>query len=255
MRKFTTFAVALALALGLVACSDSSGAAPPPPQPSGNPQGFELDAAGWTTTQGITRVASGAGTLHLTASSGGYYAEVASQADAYAAGYGDAGYSFFGGKGTAYKGPFYQAIDVYVDPTWGPAGEGFWIDMTPNHTDPANYGAEHNFHITATGSEIDVSVDQGGAIAAITRAGWYTFLMTFEKGATDADPVVTHMAVIDSENVPVGAATVYATSPGGPFTGADLLGNGYVWITVWKDGFANDVVGIDNLRTGLLPYR
>lgn len=256
MNHLKTFAVALAMTVGLVACSDSSDS-PPPPSPSSSvgKQGFEFDATGWTTTQGITRVASRGGTLHLTASAGAYYAELQNQPDGYAADYGDAGYSYFGGKGTEYKGDFFQAIDVYVDPTWGPAGGSFWIDMAPDHADPSNYGAEHNFHLTGTGTEVDVSVDQAGTIGTVTTPGWYTFLMTFEKGATDADPVVTHMAVIDPDDVPVGAATVYGTSPGGPFTGADLLGNGYVWITVWQNGFANDLVGIDNVRTGLLPYR
>ena len=37
-------------------------------------QGFELDVSGWVTTQGITRVASNAGTPAIAASSGGYYA-------------------------------------------------------------------------------------------------------------------------------------------------------------------------------------
>jgi hypothetical protein len=32
------------------------------------------------------------------------------------------------------------------------------------------------------------------------------------------------------------------------------VGNGYVWITVWQNGFANDALAIDNVVTGLLPY-
>lgn len=43
--------------------------------------------------------------------------------------------------------------------SWPPAAASydpsFWIDMTPYHADPANYGAEHNFRIKANGSVVD----------------------------------------------------------------------------------------------------
>ena len=223
-------------------------------------QAFEVDTAGWTATQGITRVASGSGTLGVPASAGGYYAEVQNKLDAYQAGYGDAGFSYFGGKGTEYKGDFYQAIDVYVDAKWAPAAnpgvDGFWIDMTPYHADPDNYGAEHNFRLRATGNQVDVRIDaQTNPIASITESGWYTFLMTFQKGVVADEPVVTQMVILNAQHATVGSAAVAATSPGGPFKSKDLLGNGYVWITVWQNGFAGDTLAIDNLKTALLPQQ
>lgn len=258
MTHVRTFAIALAM-VAVAGCSNDKVQDEPTPKPVVR-QGFELDVTGWTTTQGISRVASNGGTLGLPASSGAYYAEVQNQADGYGmTGYGDAGYSFFGGKGTQYKGDFYQAIDLYVDAAWAPAAiagvDSFWIDMTPNHADPANYGAEHNFNLRATGTKVDVRVDgQATPIASITTSGWYTFLMTFEKGATATAPVVTDMLILNAQNTTIGQATVTATSPGGPFASQDLLGNGYVWITVWQNGFADDLLAIDNLETALLPY-
>lgn len=258
MTNVKTFAILL----GILAAMGCGGSSSSPPKHV-FVQGFEADTSGWTAPEeggGITRVASDGGTLLLPASKGGYYAELQNDPDGYtgAVGYGDAGYSFFGGKGTEYKGDFYQAIDVYVDVEWTPATggvPGFWIDMTPNHADTENYGAEHNFQLTATGSQVDVRADgQTDPFASITDSGWYTFLMTFEKDTTDDAPVITDMVVLDAENAVVGQTTVLATSPGGPFNSQDLLGNGYVWITVWQNDFADDLLAIDNLETGLLPY-
>jgi hypothetical protein len=256
MSHLKTFAIALGI-LGAIGCGGSSS---PDPKPV-FVQGFEADTDGFVASQGITRVASNVGTLALPASEGGYYAELQNLPDGYDDGVdvGDGGYSYFGGKGAEYAGDFYQAIDVYVVATWAPAATAgvasFWIDMTPNHADPDNYGAEHNFQLTATGSQVDVRVDgQTTPIASITASGWYTFLMTFEKGAAAADPVITDMLVLDPERTIVGQTTVTASSPGGPFASEDLLGNGYVWITVWQNGFADDLLAIDNLETALLPY-
>lgn len=222
-----------------------------------NFQGFETDTGDWVASAGITRVASGGGSLGLTASSGKYYAALQNFHDGYQSGYGDAGYSFYGGADSVYHGAFYQAIDVYIDVNWAPAAApysaSFWIDMTPYHGDPNNYGAEHNFHITALGSSVAVSVDgQGAPIATITQSGWYTFMMTYRKAANSTDPVITDMNIYDASLALVATTTVYANSPGGPFLSSDLRGNGYVWITLWQNGFADDLLGIDNVRTGLL---
>ena len=255
MNHVKTFAIAIAL-LGVTGCAKDSTDSPQRPPFL---QGFEVDTSGWTTTQGITRVASNGGTLGIPASAGTHYAEIQIQADGYATGYGDGGHSFYGGKGTTYEGDFYQAIDVYVDATWSPAAAAgvpsFWIDMTPYHADPANYGAEHNFRLTATGSAVDVAVDgQASPIASLTTSGWYTFLMTFRKGATATTPVLTDLVIRNAQKKVIGQATAAATSPGGPFNSQDLAGNGYVWITVWQNGFAGNLLAIDNLETGLLPY-
>jgi len=222
--------------------------------------GFEKDIGDWkaSLTDGIALVASGEGTLKLTASSGDVYAEVQNQTDGYQAGYGDAGYSFFGGKGLVYEGDFFQAVDVYIDAKWAPAAAAgvpaFWIDMTPYHADPANYGAEHNFQLTATGSQVDVKADGATLIASLTESGWYTFLMTFRKDADPLQPVISDLVILHADGVEMGKATVTAVSPGGPLLSQDLLGNGYVWITVWQNGFADNLVAIDNLRTAPLPY-
>lgn len=78
-------------------------------------QGFEINTGDWTASQGITRVPSGGGTLHLTASSGSYYAELQNLHDGYQTGFGDGGFSFYNGADPVYHGDFFQAIDVYID--------------------------------------------------------------------------------------------------------------------------------------------
>ena len=220
-------------------------------------QGFEVNTGDWVASQGISRVPSGGGALHLTPSSGNYYGELQNAHDQYQTGYGDGGYSFYGGADSVYHGDFYQAIDVYIDVNWAPAAvagvPSFWIDMTPYHADPNNFGAEHNFRLTATGSSVLVNVDgQTTPIATLTTSGWYTFQMTWKKAANASDPVITDMNVYSGGTL-VGTTQVLATSPGGPFASSDLRGNGYVWITVWQNGFAGDVLGLDNQKTGLLP--
>ncbi len=224
-----------------------------------NFQGFETGTTGdWNASQGITAVPSGGGVLGLSPASGAYYAELQNQHDGYGyVGYGDGGFSRFGGSDSVFHGNFYQAIDVYIDANWAaPAATyspGFWIDMTPYHADPNNYGAEHNFRVWATGSSVSVTVDgQATPIANITSSGWYTFMMTWSQAANLADPVISDMNIYDSADQLVGTTQVLANSPGGPFPSADLRGNGYVWLSVWQNGFANDVLGIDNVRTGPL---
>jgi hypothetical protein len=224
-------------------------------------QGFETNAGGWVVDQGITRVPSLGGALQLPASSGQYYAEIQNAHDAYGyPSFGEAGYSFYGGADSVNHGDFFQAIDVYINVNWAlpapyPSLEAFWIDMTPYHADPDNYGAEHNFRLLATGSSVDVKVDgQTTPIATLTSSGWYTFIMTWSKAALPTDPVITDMNVYDSNHVLLGTTQVLANSPGGPFNSADLRGNGYVWLTVWQNDFAGDLLGIDNVRTGLLPW-
>jgi hypothetical protein len=252
MNQFKVAALAIAMA-GVVGCGgtdDSSTPKNPPVVVS-----FEADTSAWTGAQS-TRVASSA---QLAASAGGYYAAVQGVPDGYGVGYADGGYSYFGGKGTTYVGDFYQSIDVYIDAQWAaptnPAVPAFWIDMSPNRVDPNNYGAEHNFELYATGSAVGVGADnQTPPFVNITASGWYTFLMTFEKGATADTPVVTKMVVLNAQKQVLGQAIVAGTSVGGPLPSKDLLGNGYVWITVWQDGFAGDTLAIDNLKTGLLPY-
>ncbi len=126
--------------------------------------------------------------------------------------------------------------------------------MTPYHADPNNYGAEHNFRFGATGSEVNVSVDGSNSLLySITSTGWYTFEMTYSKGASPTDPVITDMNILDTAGNILATQQVSATSPGGPFESQDLAGSGYAWFPVWQNGFAGDTLDVANMDTGLLP--
>lgn len=231
-----------------------------PPGPAGSfLQGFEWDVSNFLPAASLDRVSSFAGRLNIPAANGGYYVEVHNLLDDYQQGYGTGGFSYFGGRGMTYEGDFYQSIDVYVDAAWAPAAAAgvpsFWIDMTPHHADPNNYGAEHNFQLTATGAEVTVTADGAIPVATITQSGWYTFLISWKKDQDPTAPAISDLIVMDAAHQVVGEALgLKATSPGGPLASQDLLGSGYVWITVWQNGFARDRLGIDNLQTGLLPY-
>ena len=58
--------------------------------------------------------------------------------------------------------------------------------------------------------------------------------------------------VFNSSGTLIGTTTVVSNSPGGPLLSQDLEGPGYVWITVWPNGWAGDVLGIDDVRADLL---
>jgi hypothetical protein len=232
-------------------------------------QGFETNTGDWSPI--TIRVPSGGGVLHLTAASGNYYAEVHnidgdySLSEGYPPPYlfGDSGYSYFGyATQPPYIGDFSQSIKMYIDITWPMAlygGPGVWIDESPGFDASGNYGAEHNFRLTPTGSNtVDVFVDGNPSIATIATSGWYNFQMTFQKGTHPTDLVITNMNVFDPGGHLIGTTTVLGNSPAGPQLSGDLLGPGYVWITVWPNGWAGDVLGIDDVRADLLtsgtPY-
>jgi hypothetical protein len=221
-------------------------------------QGFETNIGDWQPDGTTFRIASGGGVLGLTAASGGYYAEVHNIDNDYINGYyGDSGYSYFGfPTQPPYPGNFSQSIKMYVNANWPVAlygGPGVWIDEAPGNPDPNNYGAEHNFRLTPTGTAVGISVDgQPSPIVTITTSGWYNFQITYEKGALPTDLVTSHMNVFDSTGNLVGTTTVLSNSPGGPLLSQDLQGPGYVWITVWPNGWAGDVLGIDDVRADLL---
>jgi hypothetical protein len=224
-------------------------------------QGFEVDTGDWLLTINsqpvIARVPSGGGELGLPSASGNYHAEVYNADNDYLNGYyGDSSYSFFGYVNPPpYPGPFADSISMYVNANWSLAlygGPGVWIDETPTSPD-GNYGAEHNFRLTPTGSSVNIFVDgQGSPIANITMSGWYVFQMTYTKGSQPTDLVSTNMNVFDSNNNLLGTTTVLSNSPGGPLYSQDLGGPGYVWITAWPNGWDNDVLAIDNVRADLL---
>ena len=150
-----------------------------------------------------------------------------------------------------YPGNFSQSIKMYVNANWPVAiygGPGVWIDESCGH--PAgNYGGEHNFRLTPTGTAVGISADgQGSPFATIATSGWYNFQITYQKGALPTDLVTSVMNVFDSTGNLVGTTTVVSDSPGGPLLSQDLQGPDYVWITVWADGWAGDVLGIDDVR-------
>jgi hypothetical protein len=227
-------------------------------------QGFETNTGDWTDITGtpgagIARVASGGGVLGVSSASGAYHAEITNEYDTYSPGYGFGEYSYFGyATQPPYPGNFSQSVSVYIFANWPVAspdnnGQGFWLDMQPGNPDPNNSGAEHNFRFTPSGTAVAVSVDgQGTPIATITTSGWYNFQMTYQKGSLPTDLVTTNMNVFDSNGNLVGTTTVLSNSPGGPLYSQDLQGPGYVWITVWADGWAGDVLGIDDVRADLL---
>jgi len=237
-------------------------------------QGFETDTGDWTPT--TTRVASGGGSLHLTAASGNYYAELTNVDNSYCGvpidptcGYGGAEYSYFGfATQPPYTGDYSQSIKMYVFANWPLAiygGPGVWIDMSPGQPPQTayNYEGEHNFRLTPTGSSstgVGVFVDGLPSIATITTSGWYNFQMIYKKGKNPTDPVTTVMNVFDPSGNLIGSITLLdntydpsmPTVSGGTLLSQDLQGPGYVWITVWPNGWANDLLAIDDVRADLL---
>jgi hypothetical protein len=210
----------------------------------------------------VTRTTSGSGLLPGAPASGSYFAVVANTPNGYQPGYGDGGYTYFGGAQKTYTGPFQQSVSIYINTDWAaptnPSVPAFWLDETPYHQDPNNFGAEHNFRFWVDGSgTIKVTADgdsESNAFATITSSGWYTFQMVYYKAANPSDPALTDLNVYDPSNTVVGSKTgLHATAPGGPLASSDLLGHGYAWLTVWQNGFANDQLAIDKLNTSVLP--
>ena len=217
-----------------------------------------------STTAQINRVASGSGTLNLTAASGGYYAELTNGQSGYQTGYGDAGYDYLGGHAYGqYPGSaFYQSMAVYLNTGWAPATNAgtaaFWIDTTPstqndvgNGTSYDFSGGEHNFHVMSpSGGVIDIYADgQTNLVASVTQSGWYTFRTVYAKGGNDSDPSTATLSILDASNHSLGSVTLNnGTDPS-----SDLGGSGYEWVTLWQNGFANNTLGIDNIQTGVVP--
>ena len=211
---------------------------------------------------GITRVTTGTGLLPVAPASGSYYAVVQNVNDTYQTGFGAGGYTFFGGPQNSFTGPFDQSMAIYINTAWAapsdPGTPAFWLDETPNHNDPNNFGAEHNFRFWVVGhGSIVVTADgapESDPVATITTSGWYTFQMVYYKAASPSDPALTDLNVYDASNNLVGSKTgLEATSPGGPMASSDLTGHGYAWLTVWQNGFANNELAIDNMNTEVFP--
>lgn len=213
----------------------------------------------------ITVVASGGGQLHLTPAGGNFYAEITNTDNAYSTanslppGYGQSVFTDYGAQahsnnGIVTNGAFYESTDFYINTNWAanPVADqtAFWIDSTPN-TDPG-FLDETNFRVTVPGNgTVQVAGFVGnpgsnGAVATITSSGWYTFKTTFEDSGGF---VSNNMSVSDSLGNTLGSFSGVTTLPFAALTGTNY-GD---WVTVWDNGFANDVLGIDNVVVGTVP--
>jgi hypothetical protein len=196
-------------------------------------QGFETDTGDWVFDDGGAvsgRIASGGGLLDVTSVSGGYHCELANVHDLYQGDYGTAGYIFFGGRDSVYQGPFYQGVDVYIDPTW--SGLGFWIDISPADVDNTSlYTAEGNFRLTADGTSVAVQAINGSTLTKVTNADWCSFEMVWSKGVNPTDLINIDLNVYDSSCTLLGSELFLATVAQGTHPGqSQYLGNSsYVW--------------------------
>ncbi len=215
--------------------------------PNGNP-------GDWAGNNGVTTFATGGPT-------GNGHTTIQVDPAGYGYGYGSGGSSLFG-AGTSYSvsSPFTQSISVYINTSWAsgaiPSQDGFWIDMSPNSSDPNlgvspdyNYG-EHNFRITSTGSgTINVGIDGNGTVASITQSGWYDFRMTYTAGGTPTSQVDTTMAIYDYANATIlSSTTVGNDSVSSGLETQYLDGSGYVWLPVWAPGFASGTLDVANVN-------
>lgn len=246
-------------------------------------QGFETDTNGWVPETGgtspgaVTQVQSGTTVANggiadpngnpINAYDGNFYAVVTNSPDAYQAGYGNAGYSLLGGNGSTpapYAGsPLVQSIAVYINPlTATPAasyGAGFWIDSAPSSTDPidaghAGYGAEQNFRLFYTGSEVDVEASgEAGYLATISNAGWYTFQFVYSGDGVATDLVQDTLNVLDANGNLVGTDTLPSNSDGETLQNQYLAGPGYLWLPLMQNGFSNNQLAIDDVQAFVTP--
>jgi hypothetical protein len=235
-----------------------------------NPNGNPGDWSDLVTTlpAPITSVATGG-------PGGGAYTQIYNVDNEYSstgaapAGWGSGPYSLFGAPGPNYSysfgNHFYQSIDVYINTSWAPgtlspSSAGFWIDMSPasSSSDPNSpYYDEHDFAFMPNGSgQVLVGGDDFnlGTIATISTSGWYDFQMTYQPGATMTDPVVNSLNVYsDATHALLGSAAAEGNDFGDVLDGNDLSGSGYVWLTVWQDGFAGDSLDVANVDTASVP--
>jgi hypothetical protein len=96
---------------------------------------------------------------------------------------------------------------------------------------------------------VAVTADGSTPLATITQSGWYTFQMIYSKGATDASLAMTTLSIFDKNGNQVGVSAVELDdSDGDPLESQYLQGPGYMWLTVWQNGFSDDYLGIDDVR-------
>jgi hypothetical protein len=202
----------------------------------------------------ITQVASGGGTLGYTAAAGNDYAEI-HNTENFSGGLGYAGYTSFGSPVTTATQGFAESVDIYLDTTrWLPtqnAGSDFVISTQPEDTSPGTAGEFMNIFFTVTtAGTINVSSIASSNLATITKSGWYQFIISFVPGASG--DVENDVSVLDSLGNVVGTAH-YVPPPASAMPSSNLGGNGYMIFGPWQNGFAGDVLGIDNLQTYAVP--
>ncbi len=228
----------------------------------GSTDGFETGTGGFSAANSIVQVLSGGGSLGLASSSGTHHAELLNQLDgAGYSGYGDGGFTRFGGRVSTYSGDFYQSVDIYLDTASAPVAAlgtpAFWLDMSPtsSSTGVSDYRGEHNFRVShdSVGTFQVTRDGQTTPFATLSDTGWYTFEITYKKGATPTAVVTSDLNIYDSAHHLVASDANVPANFTGDMPSSELGGNSYAWITNWQNGFANDVLAIDNLSTGLLP--
>lgn len=204
---------------------------------------------------GITRVASGGGTLGYTAASGGFYAEI-QNVENIQTGLGNAGGTIFGSTvATHFSTGFKESIDIYVDTSkWlpqGAVGSNLVISNRPTTTSgaPPSGTADDfvNFIFTVSSpGHIDVSSDASPALTTITTSGWYTFVTTFDPSAGF---VQNDVFVYDALGNLQGTSGHYIST----LPSASMGGSGLTLVNPWRNGFAGDTIAIDNLQTSAIP--
>jgi hypothetical protein len=240
-------------------------------------QGFESDVSGWYIDSGgdgngsITQTASGGGPLGVNAADGSFYATVHNNTEAYSdfegccSGYGTGGYSLFGGSGSGFQSypgaPFYQSMDVYIDPTLTQPvsyGQAFWIDAAPSSTDPndytggndgTGYGAEHNFRLAYGAGAVNITVDgETTPLYTITTAGWFDFQFLYSQ--SDSNPTdlsTTTLSILTPGGTSLASESVNNNADGETLQNQYLAGPNYLWLTVWQNGFSGDNLAIDDV--------
>jgi hypothetical protein len=204
---------------------------------------------------GITQVASGGGTLHYTAASGNDYAEIQNTDDPHS-GLGIAGGTLYGSTVSTHSvNGFQESIDIYVDTAlWLPQntnGSNFVVSTRPTTTSgaaPSGTADDFvNFIFTVnTAGSIAVSSSASPALTTITTSGWYQFVTTFVPGTQF---VTNDVSVLDAQGNLMGTTGHQVST----LPSASLGGSGLTLFSPWRNGFAGDVIAIDNLETNALP--
>ena len=206
----------------------------------------------------IQRVASGGGTLGYTPAGGNFYAEITNTDNFVRPGYGDAGITNFGTVGTGPSTGFAESVSIYIDTArWLPTGvpgSDFVISAPPVILHDTGPDFNNIIFSVSTAGTVNVSSVVASnlvlnatpqALASITTSGWYQLVFTAVPGTTYVE---NDVSILDAQGHTLGTLHGISTVPA-----ADLMGNGTMTFGPWENGFANDVLAIDNLQTYAVP--